>query len=278
MSNVKLQLNNLVVPVEHFTFKGGEEQVKIDLAHAPHGRIGFVEITAKIKTSVDVMTLALLVDACSRLENLDTNAEFVLNLPYIPYARQDRVMQPGESLSIKVFANIINSLGFDKVVVDDPHSHVSEALINKIRIRGQKELVRELNSLIVKNSPTLGVGLFARDVVVVAPDAGARKKAQGVADSNRLPIVEAGKIRDLATGEITGTAVFGDVEGKECLIVDDICDGGRTFIALAQALKAKGAKRVILYVTHGIFSFGKQVILDGGVDEIYAYHDWTENF
>lgn len=265
--SLELRLNNLVVPVDHFTFKGGEEQVEIDLKASPHGSIGFVDITAKIKNSTDVMALAMLVDACSRLENLHTDAQFVLNLPYIPYARQDRVMQPGQALSIKVFANIVNSLGFDKIIVDDPHSDVSAALLNKVRIRGQQELVAEFHN-----------ELAGKDVTIVAPDAGARKKAQKVADRMRLPLVEAGKVRDLKTNEITGTAVFGDVKDRECVIVDDICDGGRTFIALAQALKENGAKRVILYVTHGIFSFGKQIILDGGVDEIYAYHDWTENF
>ncbi|UYL04346.1 ribose-phosphate pyrophosphokinase [Klebsiella phage KP13-16] len=265
--SLELRLNKLIVPVDHFTFKGGEEQVKIDLNHVPKGSIGFVDITAKIKNSTDVMALAMLVDACSRLENLDVTTEFILNLPYIPYARQDRVMQPGEALSIKVFANIINSLGFDKVIVDDPHSDVSAALLNNVKIRGQDTLVAEFHE-----------GLAGKDVVIVAPDAGARKKAQKVSDRLRLPLVEAGKVRDLKTNEITGTAVFGDVEGRECVIVDDICDGGRTFIALAQVLKAKGAKRVIIYVTHGIFSYGKEVIYEGGVDEIYAYHDWTENF
>ena len=262
-----LKLNNLVVPVDHFTFKGGEEQIKIDLSHAPKGRISSVEITSKVKSSIDVMVLAMLVDACSRLENLEHNAKFTLYLPYIPYARQDRVMQPGEALSIKVFANLINALSFDEVIVDDPHSDVSAALINNVKIRGQQDLVSQFHD-----------NLAGKDVTIVAPDAGARKKAQKVASKFRMPIVEAGKVRDLATGEITGTAVFGDVKDRDCVIIDDICDGGRTFIALAQALKEKGAKRVILYVTHGIFSFGKQVILDGGVDEIYAYHDWTENF
>lgn len=265
--SIELRLNKLVVPVNHFTFKGGEEQVEIDLKHAPKGSIGFVDIIAKIKNSTDVMALAMLVDACSRLEGLHNHAEFTLHLPYIPYARQDRVMQPGQSLSIKVFAKFINSLGFDKVIVDDPHSDVSAALLDNVQIRGQEILVAEFHDQ-----------LAGKDVTIVAPDAGARKKAQKVADRMRLPLVEAGKVRDLKTNEITGTAIFGDVKDRECVIVDDICDGGRTFIALAQALKENGAKRVILYVTHGIFSFGKQIIRDGGVDEIYAYHDWTADF
>lgn len=63
--SLELRLNKLVVPVDHFTFKGGEEQVRIDMAHTPKGGIGFVDITAKIKNSTDVMALAMLVDACS---------------------------------------------------------------------------------------------------------------------------------------------------------------------------------------------------------------------
>lgn len=267
--SITLKLNGLYVPVEFSTFKGGEEQVRIDMASVPKGKIGFVEITAKIKQSGEVMALALLTDACSRLSNMDTHAEFTLNLPYIPYARQDRVMIPGEALSIKVFTNIINALRFDKVVVDDPHSDVSTALINNVKVRGQHELASS------GEYPEIFGG---RDVFFVAPDAGARKKAQMVADHYRRPLVECGKVRDLTTGEVKGTKVFGYVEGATCIIVDDICDGGRTFIALAEALKREKAKSVILYVTHGIFSYGKQCILDGGVDEIYAYHDWTENF
>lgn len=263
--SLELRLNKLIVPVDHFTFKGGEEQVKIDLNHAPKGSIGFVDITAKIKNSTDVMALAMLVDACSRLENLDVHAEFTLNLPYIPYARQDRVMQPGEALSIKVFANLINSLGFDKVIVDDPHSDVSAALLNNVHIRTQDTLIAELYDHI-----------YSKDAVIIAPDAGARKKAQKVADRFRLSLVEAGKIRDVTTGQITGTEVFGQVAGKECVIVDDIADGAFTFLKLGEVLKQKGAKRVILYVTHGIFSKGID-ILEGFVDEVYTYHPWMEN-
>lgn len=266
--NIRLSLNKLHVPVDHFTFSGGEEQIKIDMRHVPHGSIGFVDIFARLKNSQDVMCLALLVDAVNRLGNLDVGVEKVLHLPYIPYARQDRVMNPGESLSVKVFAAMINSLGFHKVIVDDPHSDVSAALIDNVKIRSQAELFLGMN---------FDFNLL-KSLVLIAPDAGARKKAQKVADALDLCVVEAGKVRDVSTGAITGTTVFGDVDGKTCLIVDDICDGGFTFTNLAQVLKLAGAKRVILYVTHGIFSRGKEFILDGGVDEIYAYYDWTENF
>lgn len=82
------------------------------------------------------------------------------------------------------------------------------------------------------------------------------------------------KARNVQTGEITGTEVYGDVKDKVVLIIDDICDGGRTFIELGKVLKERGASKVILYVTHGIFSQGKQVF-EGIIDEVYAKHDWT---
>lgn len=265
--NIKLKLNTLEVPIKHFTFNGGEEQVQIESKFVPRGSIGFVDITAHLKTSSDVMSLIMLTDACRRLSGLRKDTVFTLYMPYISYARQDRVMNPGESLAIKAFCDLINNLNFDKVVVDDPHSDVSASLLNNIEIRDQAQLASEHAHY-----------LYGRDVVIVAPDTGARKKAQKVADRFRLPIVEAGKVRNVETGKITGTTVYGDVDGLECLIVDDLIDQGGTFIALAKVLKEAGAKKVILYVTHGIFAKGKQVLYDAGIDEVYAYHDWTENF
>lgn len=272
--NLTLKLNGIYIPVKHFTFSGGEEQVKIETQYAPKGGIGFVNITAKLQSSSDVMSLVMLADAVRRLPGVSKDAEYSLYMPYIPYARQDRVMNPGESLAIKAFANIINSLNFDVVEVDDPHSDVSSALFDKIKINTQEQLFLKY----VSENPQLNK-ILLKHPRIIAPDAGARKKAQKVADMYKLTVVEAGKVRDVSTGEITGTEVYGDVTGFDCIMVDDLCDGGRTFISLAQALKRKGAKRVSLYVTHGIFSYGKQVILDGSVDEIHAYHDdWTLEF
>lgn len=267
--NIKLKLNNLEVPVKHFTFNGGEEQVQIESGFVPRGYIGFVDITAHLKSSSDVMSLVFLTDACRRLPGLRKDTVFTLYMPYIPYARQDRVMNPGESLAIKAFCDLINNLNFDKVVVDDPHSDVSSALLNNVKINHQHTLALEMREL---------GKIYNSDFIVVAPDAGARKKAQKIADVLKLKIIEAGKVRDVKTGNISGTEIYGNVLDDNCLIVDDICDAGGTFIALAKALKEEGANKIILYVTHGIFAKGKQVLYDAGIDEIYAYHDWTENF
>ncbi len=88
--------------------------------------------------------------------------------------------------------------------------------------------------------------------------------------------IRADKSRNMATGQITETVVYADdLTGKACVIVDDLCDGGRTFIELAKVLRAKGAAKIALVVTHGIFSKGKEP-LNKYIDYTYALHDWTK--
>lgn len=272
---IKLEVNMQSVPLKFITFSGGEEQVVIDpdndFGIFDQIRVQVVEVIAHIKSSKEVMQLVVLTDAIRRLSD-NGNVRYYLNMPYVPYARQDRVMQPGEALSIKAFASIINGLKYDRVFISDPHSDVTAVVIENLVVQDQTacffEAIDQSNDLRRKQS---------HEILVVAPDAGARKKAAKTAKHFGWDLVEAGKVRDVTTGAITGTEVYGDVAGRDCLILDDICDGGMTFIKLGEALKAKGAARVRLYVTHGIFSKGKDVF-KGSVDEVICLHDWTEGF
>jgi len=109
--------------VELKKFAGGECHVKILETLSETNKI---RIHTRLNTSDDLMTLCLAVDA---LRNMFISYIEVF-IPYIPYARQDRVMVPGEPLSVRVFANILNSLQLNKVIVFDAHSDVSVALIN----------------------------------------------------------------------------------------------------------------------------------------------------
>jgi ribose-phosphate pyrophosphokinase len=110
-----------------------------------------------------------------------------------------------------------------------------------------------------------------RDIVLVSPDAGANKKTFEVAKYFSTNFIRADKLRDLTTGQIKETIVYADdLTGKTAVILDDICDGGRTFIELAKVLKAKGAAKVILFVTHGIFSAGLDPLFAGGIDAIWT--------
>lgn len=177
--------------------------------------------------------------------------------PYIPYARQDRRMVPGDPLSLKVFANLINAQNFGRVFVLDPHSDVAPALLDRCSI------------LPIDAFVAAALQSSKADFLVV-PDAGAAKKAYALVqrlagEFPALATVQAGKTRDVQhKGRITGMQLEGnpDLTGKTCLIVDDICDGGRTFLELSKLLRAHSAAKVYCYISHGIFAKGTEALLD----------------
>lgn len=242
---------------ECFQFAGGEQHIRFQ--SDTFKNVDSVEIKVHLNNSDKVMQLLLAHDAIVRL----TGAKIHLIVPYFPYARQDRVCVPGESLAVKVMANLINQLSLDKVTVWDAHSDVTCALLNNATNLTQEALFAQ--------SSVLSELLAQGQVTLIAPDAGAAKKTMQLAKSfnGMCNVVQATKIRNLKTGEITKTEVHGDVRGKTVLMVDDICDGGRTFIELAKVLKQQGADKVMLYVTHGIFSNGFSAFKDL-IDVIYT--------
>ncbi len=237
MKTINLFESNETVELKKFA--GGENHVKFLTAFSEDDK---VRINTRLNSSDDVMNLCLAVDALRNM-NIKHIEAFI---PYIPYARQDRVMVSGEPLSIKVFAKILNSLNLDKVTVFDAHSDVSVALIDRcINIPNHqmvKHFLKELN---------------LKDFVLVSPDLGAYKKVDKLAQKVEYKgeIATGIKVRDLATGQIIKSDVnANDLKGKACIVIDDICDGGRTFIELATALKAKNAGYLYFIASHGIFS------------------------
>ena len=245
-------------------FNGGEVNIQLPSTSILGNANEFIWIDARIKSSDDLMQLLLVTDA---LRTRYTDASITLNMPYTPYARQDRVCNLGEALSAKIFATLINDQYYSAVHTMDNHSDVMTALLDNCDNTPVHEVIAEQD-------------LDMEGFVLISPDAGANKKVLEVAKQfNGLPVVRADKVRDTKTGAITGTVVYTElysptahnaVEGKDCLIVDDICDGGRTFIELAKELKRKGAYTVSLWVTHGIFSKGLNVLFESGIDHIYT--------
>lgn len=240
-------------------FAGGEWNVTLPKEMTDFGYDGIDLIVVKAKIyDGDIMKLAILTDAIRRFAG--NNITYRLELSYLPYARQDRVMNDGESLSLRVFCNFINSLKYDKVVLDDPHSDVSTALIDNVEVTKQ----------------WCWSGTSHRNYdAIVSPDAGALKKIYPQAKAVNLPVIEAMKTRDVQTGVVSDPRFNEDVMGKRLLIVDDICDGGRSFLNLGKVLKGAGAKRVDLYVTHGIFSYNAKENLSEFIDNVYCKYDWT---
>lgn len=188
----------------------------------------------------ELFTLASAVDFIKR--NTNNNVSIVLEMPYLPNARMDRIKNPNENFSLKVFSNFINSFKFDKVIVHNVHSNVSEALIDNIVSEKDEEFILQA---IAKYHPD----------VLFFPDEGACKRYSDLAaiKSCNLPILFGIKKRDWKTGKILGLDVVGNTEaivGKRALIIDDICSAGGTFKFSAMKLKEMGVEDVALYVTH----------------------------
>lgn len=164
--------------------------------------------------------------------------DVALCCPYLPGARQDR----DAPLTARVYAELLNQAGFCAVVAVDPHSDVMPALIDRFSAIKPAELVRN--------------ALNAADYVgVICPDAGAAKRTEGVAASLELPVFYARKRRDFATGKLSGFACETLPDQGRLLAVDDICDGGGTFLGLADATGLP-PERLDLWVSHGVFSAG----------------------
>lgn len=187
-----------------------------------------------------------------------------LLMGYVPYARQDRVCNKGESLAIKVFANLINEMNFSQVIIVDPHSDVTPALLNNVRIVDKSHIFHSRN-----------IDLSKIDCLV-APDAGASKEVQKLCQYFNKSFIQGAKIRDPSTGELSGFSYQGNVAGKRLLIVDDICDGGGTFVGLASELKKGKPESIQLYVTHGMFTKGLN-LLQSLFDRIYTTNTYISD-
>ncbi|AXN57762.1 ribose-phosphate pyrophosphokinase [Acinetobacter phage ABPH49] len=269
-----IKLNRFGVDLipQFFSFSGGERNVKIPGMSLGFNVKGPVNVVAHITSSDDVMDLLLLKDAMDNHGGMSDSPKNLF-IPYLPYARQDRAMVTGEALSVRVMANLINSMNFDAVHVYDPHSDVGPALIKNLRVTGVET---QAVGLLVRSDHYTRIAR-QEEVLFCSPDAGALKKVSKLAANMGAKEMVIGiKHRDVSTGQITGTGFMGsDVKGRTVLMVDDIADGGATFIHLANALKEAGAKTVLLYVTHGIFSKGLEVF-DGIIDAVYTPFPWKK--
>ncbi len=235
------------IEFQAFTFSGGEPHIKIT---SKLDAISQVTVTHRINSFNDMGLLLIAVDALRRSGVKDIH----LIIPYFPAARQDRVMVAGESLSVKVYADLINNLQLNQVTIFDSHSEVAIALLDNCKAVDNHAFIRKIVAQIGA-------------VKLISPDGGALKKIYKVAAAlDGMEVVEGSKSRDVKTGQLSGFKVYADdLEGADCLVVDDICDGGGTFMGLATELKKKNAGKLYLAVSHGIFS--------KGLDALASYFD-----
>jgi ribose-phosphate pyrophosphokinase len=231
----------------------------------PHININTIAEGDEVKvicSITDTSKLLQLLETANALDNLFAKKK-VLVIPYLMAARYDRLMQTGDSIDLKVVADLVNSCGFEKVYLYDVHSEVALLLIkNAIGITNEN-LVR------MYDMP---------NAVLICPDAGASKKVGKYFgwNSNIKDIVYCSKNRDLSTGNLTLEILEPqECTNRNCVIIDDICDGGGTFLAIAEKIQPA---HLTLIVTHGIFSKGfetlhkyfQQIIVS---DSLYKTYD-----
>ncbi len=226
------------------------------------------QITAKLSGSGDLHvkirgnTYQELFEAASIKEAWDANIKnknhlAVLTIYCLIGQRSDRRFNPNESFDLKVIARFINNMNYDKVEILHPHSDIALALIERSEKLSHLQYVK-------KAYDTIG------QPVLVSPDAGAYKVSHKIAEQLNADLIPSNKVR--VAGEPV-ISIQGDVKGKTCLILDDLADGGRTFVNLAKALKTQGAEKVYLYVTHGQFNAGFDVLKES-IDGIFCTNSY----
>ena len=173
-------------------------------------------------------------------------------IPYFPFARHDRRIDAGDGFELQLALEIVGEID---LVVADPHSEVT----------AQLQHYSQVDSVAAWRA----AGVFDADPIVVIPDAGAAKKAYDWLDG--ADVVQAQKHRDPLTGKLSGFSIpVADLQGRPCIIVDDICDGGGTFLGLAEQLREANAGTLSLAVTHGLFTQGTKTLLSS-FDTLHSF-------
>lgn len=252
-----------------FKFPGGELHIKFtETTQKMLPRQDTVSLYTKIKSSDDLILLALTADI---LKKDWPELKIILWMPYIPYQQADRNFGKGECFSLYTITNFINAMNFSKVCVFDAHSDVSAALLNKVVVEDNSDFITNSIDQLVKNDQSL-------DLTIVSPDAGAYKKIFKLCEKIGFKgsIECANKYRDTKDGEFEIRISREDFEGKDVLIVDDICMGGRTFVELAELLIEKNVGKLYLAVSHGIFSAGF-TRLSKYFTKVFTTNSWTSD-
>jgi ribose-phosphate pyrophosphokinase len=237
-------LDNSDIKYKISKFPDGQQSITLDKFTFTQ-RLSSVLIKSRLNSFRDLELIICTNQSLRELGIEDVN----LYIPYFLGARSDRKFEEGGVNYLKnVICPIVNSQKFNKVIVLDPHSDVLEACLDNFVKINNFELVKFA-------LPNIG-----GDITLVSPDAGAYKKIFDVAKEFDIQkIITATKVRDIKTGNILHTEIptLDQHNDISYVIIDDICDGGRTFIELAKVIKdGRPTAKVYLVVTHGIFSAG----------------------
>lgn len=225
-----------------FKFPGGEIHLKFKQDFSETERDFLID--TRLNSSDDIMLLIIAIDV---LKKDWQDKKIHVYIPYMPYQQADRDFSAGECFSLRTITTLLNSMPVESYKVYDPHSDVTPALLKNCRVVDNSSYIK---TVVESLDPNL---------VLLSPDAGAYKKIYKLAEKIKFSgeVASANKSRSISTGNIDSIELSRqDFEGRNVLIVDDICIGGRTFIELAKKLNERNVGNLYLAVSHGIFSNG----------------------
>lgn len=263
--------DNKEIPVNKVTFSDGAITFKLE-GLQPNAENICVNVDPSTPASLVMEELELFDDCLYQyLEKhyFDNNVKLILTLPYLPYARCDRIFEEGNPNGLRRFLMRLNELCYDYIQVCDIHNMDAIHSHKEFWESGHLNIIEKPQLQCFKESLPYN---FNNDYsVVLAPDKGAVDKAKTIAEYLNVPCMFANKKRDLSTGKLTEMILPDyDFTGKKVLIPDDILDGGNTFISLSEMLVDSGASAVDLYITHMIAAKGLKQFKNS-VDKIYVY-------
>lgn len=239
--------------VEVTMFVNGEMRVWVKTKAV--GRSAVIVQSFTIPVNGHIVEFCFLSDALYRMGVHDITAV----IPWLGYSKQDKVFRPGEALSVKVIAKMIQVVPLSRILTFDLHN---------LAILGFFEI--PVTNLSAK---PLFIEYFSKKIsdktIVVAPDAGAVKNSTAFAHELTLPVAYIDKIRNLTTGEVTVAGISRSVKDADILINDDMIVTGETLVETAKYLKREGAKSITVAATHHLYVPGAQDKIEkSGIDEV----------
>jgi ribose-phosphate pyrophosphokinase len=243
-TNIKqsfVQNNIAFNEIEAGITKFKDNEIFANIQSNVRNEIVFVVHSANHTPNDDIMEFLIVVDALKRA----SAKEIIAIIPYFYYARQDRKSELRSPITAKLYANLLESAGVNKIITMDLHVSQIQGFFNipVDNIYFWPAVVEDLQLKFKDLSNT----------VVTSPDVGGIMRARSLAKKINTQIIIIDKRREKpGTSEVMN--IIGDVNGKDCIIFDDILDSGGTLCNAAEAIMQKGANSVVSYITHGIFS------------------------
>ena len=217
-----------------------DQEVFVEINENVRGKNIFIIQSTSMPANDHLMELLITIDALKRASAQTVTAV----IPYFGYARQDRKVGPRTPISAKLVADILTTAGIDRLLTLDLHAG---------QIQGFFDIPVDNLYAAPVITKDIKINYKNKDIVIISPDVGGVVRARGIAKriDGDLAIVD--KRRDKAN-ESEVMNIIGDVNGRDCIIVDDIVDTAGTLCNAAEALIKAGAKSVSAYITHGVLS------------------------